>query len=383
MPRNLYLFGPLMLAFVFAGCDETPSGPEAEQNQLARTLVTAAIKVESKLAWLPGSDQVAALTYREVSPLKVVDVVTGNVIDVGAVCGFSDSGYAWGYDLVTPRDGSAIYYVCDGQLGFTTASGGQTTVLRTNACPQIALSPDGASLAYAVCGWDDDDSSGYVQPDSLFLRDLESGHETYLRPFGRPIAFSPDGAELLYWTDDRTTWSLSVRRITIADGTESELFRYDNTTSWPDVYRWDAHGVHLLYTHTALDAQGGRWIKNLTTGETIRFVMPLSQFGFGRAYEWSVDGSRLAFGKEECLSSVQGSHGSECRLYRNTLWVSNPYTARSILVAYSDDPWKYGWTEGWFPAAATMEPDGKRIAYILREGLFVSELPSSDRVGIH
>jgi hypothetical protein len=86
---------------------------------------------------------------------------------------------------------------------------------------------------------------------------------------------------------------------------------------------------------------------------------------------------------EECLSSLQGTHGQDCVLYRHTLWVTNPYTARSVRVAFSDDSLRTTpypvWIDGRFPSAVVLEPNGKRIAYVLRKGLFVSELPSSDQ----
>ena len=325
---------------------------------------------EATLTWTPDGSEI--LYTSPASPdwgkiVKVVDIAAGTIRVLDPQVG------RW-FDLSVSSDGRTVYVA--GRYGSTLrrimADGAVREDLLQNTDGRFSvLSPNETQMAYVGLGAEIPSPSEFINSsaDSLYLYDLATGAREYLG-LGRPLAFSPDGKQLLfherpcpgtlgvpnpcfYSTLDLAT--RQVERLTFPEYTQEDIIGdVGPTEHW---IRWDEQGIR-----TYVLGPGGRGrqilIRNFTLGTTTRLhkYVPGVEFPFAGLHRaWSPDGNKVAF----------WSHVHDGQGHYDVLYVADVRTGEKKRVVI-----KRTRRTGEMAFA----PDGRRIAYVLGDRIFVQNL---------
>ena len=366
------------LATALAACGTEPDVLElvdpGDTAQSRGTLLASGVsRMIRDLVWVPGTELVAfarTATTGEGCAIETVDATSRVVSQLDGDCGtpgLFEELYFRG--LVAAPGGSALYYTAgvgdwrspERRLHVADPVGGGTRTLRNGVGP-LAVSPDGRHLAFVASG-------GSPETDSLIVRDLSSGAERHYADYdgrkgmdGGPVAFSPDGGELLYgqWT---SLVGVSLRRVSLGSGAGQTVTLPAGV--FPQLLDWDASGIRALVNH------GSSWhVLNLTTGGSVE--VGSLQNGEGRPYEgwqigaesWSADGTRVAYWIGRCFS---WRAMFDCGVARYALLVADTRTGTRVRVAYTSLE----------PGRSVFSPDNRRIAYrnYDADALYVVDVP--------
>jgi hypothetical protein len=341
-----------------------PGTQPPDSAQIHGTLLLSGerLSARSSLAWIPGSDLLAFATQTDAGcAVKTVTVGSGTVRVIDDDCQYAvEASQPWASqpyqrNLVAAPAGTALYYgvlpagrfnLSDAVLREAEVAGGGVTTLRPLGDAALAIAPSDPVLAFRGPG------------DSLIVRDLASGLETaftdalQLGEFDivvGPIAFSPDGAEVLYEVRDMSTLSRRRHRLSIAGGTTQDVTLPFGS---PDLFRWDPSGISVVdevlsgeqWEYRVLDLTDNR----ATTIGVIAYPPSPYEVFVGRNGAWSDDGTRIAYWTYQCLDFED----FDCLLSRHALFVADARSGAHERVAYSD---------GMGPTA--FSPDGRRLVY--------------------
>lgn len=213
----------------------------------------------------------------------------------------------------------------------------------------IGLAPGGMRLVYGT------DSPPLYQL-SLWSYEIASGVSTHLVAGGTPLAFSPDGTELLYVAEDGThvAAALATGATRPVDlGLESDF---------PDAVRWDTDGLEVLFRRFDYDRVGyDYYLRDVGAGTSTRFYQErFDDVVLSDVEAWSPDGSRMALWFEACL---EGAGLFSCDTFHSALYV--------IGVPEGSETWIAG-ARNAQARMAGFSPDGRRVSYVIRGGLYVS-----------
>jgi hypothetical protein len=196
--------------------------------------------------------------------------------------------------------------------------------------------------------------------DSLIVRDLSSNAETYHADFARmgrsgPIAFSPDGTELL---NGYGVAGLTLHRLSLADGTGVSIPLPDAVHA--RLFHWGTSGIEML---GELIYPQQIHVFNLTTGESVQVGsiqrgegVPYEDFGH-RYHAWSSDGTRVAYWTSRCLAWAALF---DCSISRQSLFVADTRSGSRVSVAYT----------GAGSGPTVFSPNGTRLVYHDSDGGF-------------
>jgi hypothetical protein len=342
-----------------------PGTQPADSAQIHGTLLLSGerLSARSSLAWIPGSDLLAFATETDAGcAVKTVNVISGVVRVIDDDCQYAvEASQPWASqpyqrNLVAAPAGTALYYgvlpagrfnLSDAVLREAEVAGGGVTTLRPLGDAALAIAPGDPVLAFRGPG------------DSLIVRDLASGLETAFTDalhlgasdvLVGPIAFSPNGAEVLYEVRDMGTLSRRRQRLSIADGTTQDVAVPVFT---PDLFRWGPSGISVVdqvlvgeqWEYRVLDLADGR---ATTIGVIVYPPSPYEIFVEENG-AWSDDGTRIAYWTYQCLD---WEDLFDCGLWRYALFVADAQSGERERVAYSD---------GMGPTA--FSPDGRRLVY--------------------
>jgi Tol biopolymer transport system component len=199
----------------------------------------------------------------------------------------------------------------------------------------LSVSPDNQHLVYRT--------AGLYQPSSLAAYRLSDGTSRTLMP-GGALAYSPDGARLLYRRGAGGYGMVDLE--TAADETLDAGLAQDE---YATAFRWDQTGVHLLVKR--YDYPGYHFVvRDVSAGET----RPVYREGFDGFMEpwigWSADGTRIGFWIWKCL---ENPGLFSCDRSQNSLYV--------VDLASGKETWIAGGPEGG--AGPVFSPDGSRVVY--------------------
>ena len=153
-----------------------------------------------------------------------------------------------------------------------------------------AFSPDGSVFYYYRME---------LQPEGIVKRDLKNGHETDLvAEFARNLALSPDGAYLAYSGKDGSEKSLAIKIIPTAGGKPRELIRL-NQEVHPSI-AWTTDGRYILYTKRHGD-ESELWRVLLQGGEPEQVGLAMNGLDHIRVHP---DGKQIAFSAGEDKEEV-------------------------------------------------------------------------------
>lgn len=347
----------ILWAFV-AACGTDPGGPDnelqpADTAQSRGTLLVSEESVLSRatLAWIPGTDLVAFISWDGAGACAVKTLDTGaaatDIVDAGCVNPGSIVPEYF-HELVATPDGSALYYTVGigdpsnptWVVGTTSLQDGSVSAVRSGVLSPLALSPDGRLLAYRVM-------------DSLFVQELSSGTETHFPHLGEgwPILFSPDGEELLYREEPISP--LTFRRVSLRDSTSERVEGTGGVR--PLLFHWGSSGIEVLSEQGVPEQY---YVINLETGATVQVGDAEGEWhawGIGRA-AWSRDGTHVAYWIGRCFEVDL----FDCVLARYALFVGDTRSGTWSRVAYT--------SAGSGPVA--FAPDGRHLVYFDPEGKF-------------
>jgi hypothetical protein len=361
---------------------DAPLGPDQQGPRLPQdrgvALTTAdEVSWDSHLIWSRDGREIfyqqSALWTVEgqarPATIKAVDVSNKTTRTV-------DARYHAHYGLTLSADGTRLYFAARGDssdvdLGFglysVSVDGEDPVLLARPAPPRVPLSPDNIHVAY----------SG----DSLFVHNVDDDQRLFLATSAEPQAFSPDGRRLLF-TDWDPNWvpggpSEYTDLIFDLDTGEKEPVSLGPTRSGRRLLtviqlkavRWDVSGIRVLYRRGPSEF----FIYDVSRGAETRLAFELregeSGIGFvGFVEAWSEDGSKLAFWSSVCLQS-SGSLFGACSKVEHHLHVTDADGRGDTIVAVA-----YVGGNVWNGRAA-FAPDGKRIAYIFGDRIYMQEIP--------
>jgi hypothetical protein len=374
------LFAILGLVGILAACGDEPTRYElvdpTDTAQVPGTLLAGHdLSFQATLEWIPGTERVAfASSVSGRWPIKTVDAASGlvEVVDSSAV-GYRGVTGSYFREIVAAPDGRALYYVVgigtpgapEWVLRVADPAGGGVTTLRSRVEAALAMSPNGAELAYVVMG----ESREF---DSLIVRTVADGSERYYGDYdgrdgeGGPILFSPDGTELLYGQWASLLWPL--RRLSLGDGTGQPVTLPGGVTH-AQLFHWGASGIQALaevsgqypsdYQVLTLSTGASVQVGTLPQGESVPYEMWIP------GYEaWSRDGSRVAYWTGLCL---KWTDLFDCGVARYALYVADARTGTRTRAAYVSGS----------AGPAVFSPDGGRIVYHNGEarGFYVVDVP--------
>ncbi|MGD2135857.1 MAG: hypothetical protein PVF27_06840 [Gemmatimonadales bacterium] len=214
----------------------------------------------------------------------------------------------------------------------------------------VALAPGGEYLLYGT-----NLSTNRSQVD-LWSYDMASGTSTSFAT-GEPVAFSPDGAELLYVADDGT-----FQIATLASGaTRPEDLGLGGSSQ--GAIRWTADGLQVLFSRYNFDRVGDDYyLRDVSAGTTALFYQESFDDDGNEVQAWSGEGGRMALWFQTCLEGdVQ-----TCESFHSALYVVGvPSGAETWVAGVRDAQVRF----------ASFSPDGGRVAYIISGQLYVSAVP--------
>ncbi|HWO90130.1 MAG TPA: hypothetical protein VNL98_13375 [Gemmatimonadales bacterium] len=204
----------------------------------------------------------------------------------------------------------------------------------------LAISADGRRLAYSR-----------TFGDTVTVLDLQTA-DTITFQGGKPLAFSPDGSELLFQVGPPSVW----RRV-LATGAEQRLQLGLSVTDIPGPMVWDSRGLWLYVDRF----DGGAVVRNLTAGTSV-VVAEYEPLKRVREVTWLRDQRRVGFWEERCSSS--GSAGS-CEVTETRLIVADRDSGERTVVAS---------TVG-VGGPMAFAPDSRSVVYQLDGALYMSRVP--------
>ncbi len=208
-------------------------------------------------------------------------------------------------------------------------------------------SPDGSKLALTPMSYAGEYCTRgrllFFAPASGEMRVLIEGKKQPCSKF-EVEAWSPDGKEIAFWTDDTDPPGVGVVN---ADGSGQPRLVHQGYTDTA----WSPGWTRMAFWERNLHNEGGVWIwvntvwmVTFETGEkraVFRYETPY-ETGFGD-FSWSPDGSRLALGIEAETEAM--------------IWVLTPDSGEKQLVFKS--------TQASIIGAPSWSPDGSRLAFWL------------------
>lgn len=353
---------------VYLGCGGDPAGPGSGPTENLGSAVTSAGEVaeQSILIWSVDGTEVLYESRDPADVLRAVRVSDGTIRDVSV----SPTRHV---QFALSPDGQYIYRArespsLDDQgliLDRFLASGGPIEPIAHNVTmwgnwsfAMAPISPDGSTIAYATVGEDADPMDATIGTrDTLFILDLTSGARTAV-DFGIPLAFSPDGARLVFdrrpcdesglWSNPCDTFIIDFRT-----GITEQLptYREDGfKTVW-----WNESGIQYLTSSHEFGGALTEIVRNLTSGAV--FVAHTLVLGQERSHpaQWTPcpDGTRVGGWTDHFNEGFQGYHVADLEAATSWLAVVN----RSA--------------EGWHSA---FSPDCSQIAYTIGSAIYVSDL---------
>ena len=236
-----------------------------------------------------------------------------------------------------------IAYWKGGELWLMDADGAGQRPLLTSVHLETGpkWSPDGTRLAFT--GWDPDEpEAGSVFESWVLEADGSNLIKVTDTPFPHltvSLAWSPDGARLLYATTEWDLWVIDV------DGTDSRRITHDDARQ--NLPTWSPDGSLIAYCSTLV-------IDNLVTGREDIWVSgpdggdPRQLTDTGKACEpaWSPDGTKIAF-----VNTVFPGHPADDY---SDVWVMNADGSGQRNL--TNDPTRFDQSPAW-------SPDGTQISF--------------------
>lgn len=335
-PRQAIAVGGLLLLVSAAGCRGTTTGPDASFN--SGTLVYAAkeFTASSDPSWV-HADSVLAYGWwdGDSGAVKLLDVTTGAAQVLVAPIA------PWALQLtgLAVSDSSAMVYY----IGLNAAPSGVLRAVPIDGGDPVTL--DGSGGVHVVGPLDADESLlAYQRGDSTELLDVNVLQQQTVAA-GFPVAFSPDGSELLL------NWNGGLRRFQLTTRTASQVWQ---PTDDMLAARWDALGIRLLVRQDsvveALDPSTGQAVIVYTGARGERPRRPGS---------WSPDGDKVAFYTERCIG--EGPSGG-CSAHRFTVYVGDTQRGGAVAVA--------AWDAQIGSSALLFSGDGHRLYYSADSSLY-------------
>ncbi len=351
--RYIIALPVLGLSAVLAACSDSQGPYEfdpADSVQSRGTLLASGewLSFGSGLVWVPGTELVAFCSNSPTYRIMTVDAGNGSTTVVhGACAGSVPADYLRG--LVAAPQGSGLYFTGGSMLLMVDLLDGGVDTLRAEmGSAALALSADGRYLAYVA------KTPAAYGGDGLIVRDLSSQAEVgYVTSgTGEPIAFSPDGSELLY--HEASEWNVPVlRRLSLSGGTSDQVTMPDG---WARLFRWGASSIEALLEHSDQPSIGPEYhVVNLSTRESVRVGAikygegPYERFIWG-GESWSNDGTRVAYWSGRCLD---WAGWADCSIVRYALFVGDTRSGTWVRVAYT--------SQG--TGSTVFSPDGRRLVY--------------------
>ncbi len=357
LSRNCVGFIIGFVILQFACSKKSPAEPEpdlSEDRGLALTAKSEQVSGLDRLVWSADGQEVFYLSRQsggnawKVTAVKVSDKST-RVIDG------SKSSY-WLHGL--SQDGNYLFFAASPSNGnpalFRAPTNGQAVerivgeIAIVGSEPAVALSPNNVDIAYA---------SLRGGADSLFVFNTANGTKRFYA-MGLPIAFSPDGSQLLIGNRFPTYDSLYI--VSLSNGSIQSLVSgllSGNTNLW--AIRWDSHGIRAL-----LSGGAGTVIRIIITGAT----MPVSSENpSGGFVAWSADGNKFAYWATRCLKAGSVLTCAITEYNLNLIELNSNQTKRAAYGNNAD-----AGSGGLNPMA--FSPDGKKIAFVFSDQLYLKDL---------
>jgi Tol biopolymer transport system component len=198
----------------------------------------------------------------------------------------------------------------------------------------LSVSPDNRHLVYRT--------AGLYQPSSLAAYRLSDGTSRTLTP-GAALAFSPDGARLLY--DGGNGYGIVELETAANEVLDPGLA----TDEYAKAARWDQSGIHLLFTR--FDNPGYHFmVRDVSAGVTRQVYRETFDGVMEPWVAWSPGGTWIGFWVWKCL---EGGGLFSCDRSQNSLYV--------VDLASGAEHWIAGGSEGG--EGPIFSPDGGRVAY--------------------
>lgn len=333
------------------GCN-TEEATDPGEPGLGTRLVVAPTVLD--LTWVPGTQSLVfrtAVTTSVGCALRAFDLRdrTVSVLDSGCTRTPFFSGAVLRGVVVTPGGGVLAY-----QLGVATpepfgsvariiapwGSEPREVARASLLWAALALSRDGRKLAFAR-----------TLDDTVTVLDLVTGDSVVFQG-GKPLAFSPDGSELMFQVGQPSVW----RRV-LATGVEQRVPLELSITDLPGPMAWDSRGIWLFVDRF----DGGAAVRNITLGTSavIATFEPLKRV---REVTWLADERRVGFWEERCSPS---SPAGSCVVSEARLVVADRVTGERSVVAAAVG------TGG--PMA--FSPDSRSVVYQFDGALYLSPVP--------
>lgn len=175
---------------------------------------------------------------------------------------------------------------------------------------------------------------------------------------GTALAFSPDGTQLLYMTDDEAYVIADL-----ATGATQEV-DLGLGSDYPERLVWPSDGIQVFFRHGGA-SHPSYFVHDVTAGTTTQFYDGGLDATLIWPETWSVDGSRFAITAWKCLE-VTGL--LSCGSSVDALYVLGVPSGSETSIATVHDA---------DIRAVEFSPDGSRVLYSINGDLYVSLVPAT------
>jgi Tol biopolymer transport system component len=294
----------------------------------------------SELLWIPNRNEIF-YTTQTIEPggqmrfaIKGLDTVSGNwrIIDGG-----NSRSY---HSLALSADAQSVYYVVSPASGpksiyRVAAVGGSPEYQVDGVGGTLAVSPDGVHLAY-------------MAGDSVLLFDMVTKSRSSVAQ-GAPVAFSPDGTQLLVAAPCAPFETCSYFALALGSGVTQPVSLGLGSSEVLSAIRWDPDGVRILFEAGSYPTHRF-YIRNVTTGTTTEIPCEFdSSLRYSAAL--SPDGHRVAY------------------------WLRTGPSTSTLRLAGAQETVALGAPAFGVGGRIAFAPDGRSVAYITDTQLSVSSLP--------
>ncbi len=198
--------------------------------------------------------------------------------------------------------------------------------------------------------------------DSLYLYRIAT-HERQFLTLGVPVAFSPDGQQLLYRSNhDDPAGATLLFDLNSSTSTSMPLGVPDTSTAY--AVRWDETGLRVPFS---VDHPSRLFLRDVTHGSVTLLLQTTDSLITTRP-AWSNDGTKLAFTTNRYYrDSAPGLHRE------SSVWVVNLLNHEATLLARGQNT-----DVGGSPAPedrVVFSPDGHTLAYVVGERIFTKAVP--------